>query len=173
MVNAEKHKQVKSFGGMMPIDDMERMQEIWIFMLHNVNENPQSVLDMLDNVYDELNQYYYGVTDKHYHILKIGTCQRILEIYEHAFVLKDAIQRFNEVLTVNQSVVKSILNTCNNIINAFKDIQSAQNKNISKTHHGMPGIKASKSCNNTNVSNDIFENVVRLETPISLKNDGG
>ena len=171
MVNAKKHQQVKSFGEMLPLEDKEKMQEIMISYLYDVNETPQFVLAELDVVYNELNQYYYGVSDKHYHILKTGTCQRILEVYEHVFVLYDIIQRYNELLTVDSAILKSISITCKNILNTFNDIQSVQNKNISKTHYGIDGIKASKTINNTNVSSDIFENVVRLKTPIFVGGD--
>lgn len=171
MVNAQKHKQIKSLGGMLPLEDKEKMQEIMIFYLYSVNENPQFVLAELNSDYGELNQYYYGVSGNNHYILKTGTCQRILEVYEHVFVLNDLIQRYNELLTIDSSILKSITITCKNIINTFKDIQSAQNKNIKKTHYGINGLKASKSLNNTDVPSEIFENVVRLETPIFVGGD--
>ena len=172
MVNAEKHKQTKAEFGMLPIEDKEQMHMLNGMIIYNANENPKSLIDDLNSLYDELNKYYDSVSATSSGVLKTGTCTRILEIYENVFVIKNTIQYNYHLLTIDAAVIKEILQECDNVLNCFKDIQARQNKNIDNAiFDGFDGVKASDSINNINVPKEMFENVVRLETPIFL--DGG
>jgi hypothetical protein len=172
MVNAEKHKATRNIGGMLPIENKEKMHELAVELIDFANEHSEQLLENLNGLYAELNKYYDSVSAKSGGVLKIGTCQRILEIFEDVFFTKTTIQYNYHMLSIDAAVIKEILQECDNVLNCFKDIQARQNKNIDNPiYDGFDGVKASESINNTNVPKEMFESIVRLETPISL--DGG
>ena len=172
MVNAEKHKTIRNIGGMLPIEDKAKMHELAAELIDFVNEHADELIDGLSEIYAELNKYYDSVSTKSGGVLKTGTCQRILEIFEDVFFTKTTIQYNYHMLTIDGSVIKAILQECDSVLNCFMDIQARQNKNIDKKlYGGMLSVRLTKTINNTNVPKEMFENVVRLETPISL--DGG
>lgn len=169
MVNAEKHKTTTAKFGMLPIENEEYMHRLHEKIINETNENPQSTIDALESLNSELNKYYDSVSGNNGGVLKTGTCQRILEIYENVFVIKYAIQYNYHMLTIDAGDIKTILQCCDTVLNCFMDIQARQNKNIDKKlFGGMLSVKLTKTINNTNVPEEDFENVVRLETPISL-----
>ena len=136
MVNANKHKKIQSKFGMLPFEDTGFMNKWCGMIIDDTNENPQKMIDTLKNLYDELDSYYETLSRSVGGVLKIGNCERIIEIYEHVLVLKDIIQNNYHVLRIESDMIKSILSECDRVLNLFKDIQSRQNKNIDKKGYG-------------------------------------
>lgn len=169
MVNANKHKQLKSKIGMLPTEDMEQMEMIVAKMIQDVNTNPQKNVDALDELHKELDSYYESIKDDSRCILKIGTCQRILEIYEHVSMFKETLYANYHALEIDSNDIKSNLNACDGVLNAFKDIQARQNKNIdNKTHGGFESVKQSEQIENVDYPKEQFENIIRLKESIKL-----
>lgn len=174
MVNRNKHTKVTDKFGMLPIDDQELMHKLSEKIINETNENPQMVMNTLDSLNDELNGYYDSFNGRNNGtVLKTGVCQRILEVYEHVFVIKNTIQYNYHMLRIDGEVIKAILFKCDRVLNEFMNIQAKQNKNIdNKIYGGFFSVRLTKSINNTNVPKEMLENVIRLKTPISLANGG-
>ena len=75
------------------------------------------------------------------------------------------------MLRIDGSIIKAILRTCDRILNEFMNIQELQNKNIDRNGYG--GILSIKLIDSDakNYTNEIYENNLRLKTPISLVGD--
>ena len=169
MVNAEKHKRIKAKYGMLPVDDMEFMNKFSKKIVDDTNENPKLTMDTLNTLNNELNNYYNNLSKSNPgSVMKIGTCQRILEVYEHTFVIKNTIQYNYHMLRIDDSIIKAILRECDHILNEFMNIQELQNKNIDKKGYG--GIYSVKLMDSDakDYSLEMFENIIRLKTPINL-----
>ena len=173
MVNAEKHKRIKAQFGMLPIEDSDFMHKFADRIINDTNNNPKATLDGLNSFNDELTDYYNALSKRNVgSFFKIGTCQRILEVYEHTFVIKNTIQYNYHMLKIDGSIIKAILRTCDRVLNEFMNIQALQNKNIDRKGYG--GLYSVALCDSdaSNYPKDVFENIIRLETPISLGADG-
>ena len=169
MVNAEKHEKITAKYGMLPVEDKELMQKLNVKILYTAINDSKFLIDELDGLYNELKSYYDLFNGTNAGVLKVGLCQRILEIYEWAFVIKNTIQYNYHVLPIKPDVVKSILNLCDNVLSMYDAIKTRQNKNIdNKTFGGFYGVSKSKSINNTDVPKELFENVIRLKEPIFI-----
>lgn len=174
MVNRNKHTKVTDKFGMLPIENQELMHKLNAKIIDETNENPQMVMETLDALNDELNGYYNLFNGRNNgSVLKTGVCQRILEVYEHVFVIKNTIQFNYHMLRIDGELIKAILFKCDRVLNEFMNIQAKQNKNIdNKIYGGFFSVKYSNRINNTNVPKEMLENVIRLATPISLANGG-
>lgn len=174
MVNANKHKKVDAKFGMLPIEDKELMHKFNEKIIYTANEDSKYLIKMLNDLHDELTGYYDLFAKRNNgSVLKTGVCQRILEVFEWSFVIKNTIQYNYHMLTIDGDVIKSILSECDGVLDEFKAIQARQNKNIdNKIYGGFFSVKYSNRINNTNVPKEMLENVIRLETPISLANGG-
>lgn len=173
MVNAEKHKKIQAKIGMIPIEDKELMHKFNEKIIYTANEDSKYLIDMLDELNNELAHYYDSFDKTNAGVLKINVCQRILEIYEWAFVIKNTIHYNYHMLTIDGDVIKSILSACDNVLNEFASIQSRQNKNIdNKTYDGFYGVLSSESIDaDADYPLENFESIIRLNTPISLSGD--
>ena len=173
MVNANKHRKVTCKFGMLPIEDDAFMQKFNESIINVANEDSKYLIDVLNGLHDELTQCYDSLAKRNNgSVLKTGSCQRILEIYEWVFVTKNTIQYNYHMLTIDGDVIKSILSACDSVLNEFKNVQAIQNKNIDrKIYGGYFSVKYSDRINNTNVPKEMFENVIRLQEPIKLGND--
>ena len=150
---------------MLPVDDMEFMNKFCKKIVDDTNENPETTIDGLNNLYNELDEYYSVISDSG-EILKISVCQRIFEIYEWVIVTKETIQYNYHRLTIDADVIKEILSDSDHVLNLFKDIQIRQNKNIEKSG-GSAYIKESELSNNySDYSKENYENIMRLKEPI-------
>ena len=177
MVNANKHKQIQAKIGMLPFEDVEFMNKWCAKVIHDTNENPQKTLDGLKMLYIELDSYYETLSRSVGGVLKIGNCERIIEIYEHVLVTKEIIQNNYHVLRIESDMIKSILSECDRILNEFKNIQERQNKNIDKKGYGgltsillvesMHDKKLMDLLVNDEIPKDL-ENVLRLKESINL-----
>ena len=174
MVNAEKHKQIRNIGGMLPIEDKAKMHELGIKLINTINENPKIILESLDGLHTELTHYYDSVSGTDGAVLKIGTCKRILEVYENAFFIKNTIHYNYHMLKIDGDVIKSLLSACDGVLNEFKNIQARQNKNIdNKTYGGFYSVASSESLDNdADYPLENFESIVRLQEPLTIGADG-
>lgn len=170
MVNAKKHKKLTAKFGMLPIEDKEFMHKFNEQIIDTANEDSTNLIGMLDSFYDELTQCYDSLAKRNNgSVLKAGTCQRILEVFEWSFVIKNTIHYNYHMLTIDGDVIKSILSGCDRVLNEFKNVQAIQNKNIDrKIYGGYFSVKYSDRINNTNVPKDMLENVLRLKEPIFI-----
>lgn len=171
MVNAEKHKRITNIGGMLPIEDKERMKELVREMIDYANNHSKTLLDYLNDFNSELNHYYNTLSGDNGGFLKIGACQRILELYENVLFIKYTIQYNYHVLTIDGSVIKTILQECDNVLNNFKDIQIRQNKNIdNKAYGGLLTVVLSETVfdDYDDYPMENFESIIRLDEPLSL-----
>ena len=91
MVNAEKHKKITAKFGMLPIDNKELMHNFNAKIIYTANEDSEHLIGMLNELHDELTRYYDWFGKTNTGVLKINVCQRILEVYEWAFVIKNTI----------------------------------------------------------------------------------
>lgn len=169
MVNVEKHKRIQAKFGMLPFEDKGFMNKYVERVINDTNENPQRTIDGLDELNNELNHYYDNLASSNVgSVIKIGNCQRILEIYEHTFVIKTTIQYNYHVLKIDGEIIKSILRKCDRILNEFRNIQALQNKNIDRKGYG--GIYSAKLLDSDakEYSLETFENIVRLKDSLNL-----
>lgn len=175
MVNAEKHKTITNIGGMLPTHDKEKMHELTGEMIIYVNMHSDTLMEYLKDFNMELNKYYDSLSGTSGGVLKIGTCKRILELYENVFFIKTTIEYNYHMLIIDGSVIKAILQECDNVLNCFKSIQERQNKNIdSKLYGGFYSVVSNENIDNDNdYPLENFENIVRLNTPISLSGADG
>lgn len=174
LVNAEKHKQIRNIGGMLPIEDKENMARIGEQLIYTINSNPKTILELLDVFHKELIHYYDSVSGTAGCVLKIGTCKRILEIYENTFFIKNTIHYNYHMLKIDGDCIKTLLSECDGVLNEFKNIQARQNKNIdNKTYGGFYSVASSETLDNDNdYPLENFESIVRLQEPIYLSADG-
>lgn len=170
MVNAEKHKMIQAKFGMLPIEDKELMHKLTEKVVYTANEDSAYLIGMLNELYDELTSYYDLFGKSNAGVLKINVCQRILEIFEWYFVIKNTIQYNYQMLRIDADSIKSILSACDSVLNEFKNIQARQNKNIdNKTYGGFYGVVASESLDNgADYPLEQFESIVRLKEPINI-----
>lgn len=168
MVNVNKHKQIKFKIGMLPFEDMEFMQKFVKKIIDDVNDNPQITIDGLNSLHVELTRYYDSISGSSGGVLKIGTCQRILEIFENVYVIKDIIQNNYPMLKIESNDIKALLDASDNVLNEFDNIQSRQNKNIdNKTYGGFYSVQELESNNQySDYPKEHFEKIIRLEKPI-------
>ena len=172
MVDAEKHKGIQAKYGMLPIEDKEFMHKYAEIIINDTNENPQRTLDGLNELNDELTTYYDALSKRNVgSFFKSGTCQRILEVFEHTFVIKNTIQYNYHMLKIDGELIKSILRTCDRVLNEFMNIQALQNKNIDRKCYGGLFSVALCDSNASKYSKEVFENIIRLKTPIRLVGD--
>lgn len=172
MVNAEKHKRLKAKFGMLPIEDKEFMHKLNETIINETNESPQTTIATLDSLNDELNKYYDALSKRNVgSYLKFGTCQRILEVYEHVFVIKNTIQFNYHMLRIDADDIKSILMKCDRIFNEFENIQALQNKNIDKKGYGELYSIMQIESDAKDYTKEQFESIIRLKEPITLGGD--
>ena len=174
MVNAEKHQKLQAKFGMIPIEDKEFMDKFVESIINTANEDSKYMIDVLNGLHDELTHYYDSFSGTNAGVLRIGACQRILEIYEWVFITKNTIHYNYNALRIDSDVIKSILNECDGVLNEFKNIQAIQNKNIdNKTYGGYYGVVASELVDNVDdYPLENFESIIRLQEPINLGADG-
>lgn len=170
MVNAEKHKKITAKFGMLPIEDKEQMHNFNAKIIYTANEDSEYLIGMLNELHDELTGYYDGLCKSNCGVLKINVCQRILEVYEWTFVIKNAIHYNYHMLTIDGDVIKSILSECDGVFNEFKAIQERQNKNIDNTTYGgFYGVASSETLDSgADYPLENFESIVRLQEPIFI-----
>ena len=170
MVNPNKHKQIKFKIGMLPFEDTEFMQKFVEKIISDVNDDPQITIDGLNALHDELTKYYNSISGTSGGVLKIGTCQRILEIYENVYVIKNIIQNNYPMLKIESKDIKALLNASDSVLNEFDDIQKRQNKNIdNKTHGGFYSVQELESNNQySDYPKENFEKIIRLEKSIQI-----
>ena len=171
MVNAEKHKQRKYQIGALPIEDKELMAMLVGKVINDTNENPQIMIDGLKSLYAELTNYYNVLASRNNgSFFKIQECQRILEVYEHTYFIKETIQHNYHALRIDAVYIKAILNECDLVLNEFKNIQARQNKNIdNKFYGGIFTVKLMGSIDGyDDYPKESFEDIIRLKEPISL-----
>ena len=172
MVNVEKHKRLKAKFGMLPIEDKKFMHKFNEIIINETNESPRTMIDTLDSLNDELNNYYDGLASSNVgSVFKIGTCQRILEVYEHTFVIKNTIQYNYHMLTIDGECIKSILRKCDRVLNEFRNIQALQNSNIDRKSYG--GLFSVALCDSDakDYTKEQFESIMRLKEPIFIGDD--
>ena len=175
MVNAEKHKTIRNIGGMLPIEDKAKMHELAKKLINTINKDSAIVLDALESFHGELTRYYDAFDKTTAGVLKIGTCKRILELYENTFFIKNTIHYNYHMLRIDADCIKTLLSECDGVLNEFKNVQARQNKNIdNKTFGGFYGVVASESLDNDNdYPLENFESIVRLQEPINLAGADG
>lgn len=170
MVNAEKHKTIRNIGGMLPIEDKAKMHELAKNLINTINDNPKVIVDALESFHLELTNYYNSFDETTAGVLKIGTCKRILELYENTFFIKNTIHYNYHMLRIDADCIKTLLSECDGVIDEFKNVQSRQNKNIdNKTYGGFYSVVASESIDNdADYPLENFESIIRLQEPINL-----
>lgn len=176
MVNAEKHKQRKYQIGALPMEDKKQMMMLVDKVINDTNDNPQIMIDGLKSLYAELTTYYNVLASRNNgSFFKIQECQRILEIYEHTFFIKDVIQNSYQFLKIDAVYIKAILSECDLVLNEFKNIQAKQNKNIdNKIYGGIFTVKQNGSIDGYNdYPKESFEDIIRLKEPIFHVDNGG
>lgn len=172
MVNAEKHKGLRAKFGMIPIEDKKFMHKYSEIIINETNESPQTMINTLDSLNDELNNYYDVLSKRNVgSVFKIGTCQRILEVYEHVFVIKNTIQYNYHMLRIDGSIIKAILRRCDRILNEFRNIQALQNKNIDRKGYGGLFSVALYDSDANDYTKEQFESIIRLKEPIFIGDD--
>ena len=169
MVNAEKHKGIQAKYGMIPVEDHEFMNKWCAKIIDDTNENPQITLDGLDNLTDELTNYYNNLSKSNVgSVIKIGGCQRILEVYEHVYVLKYCIQYNYHMLRIDGRTIKAILRKCDRVLNEYRNIQALQNKNIDRKGYGGLYSLMPFDLDAKDYSKEQYESIIRLKEPIFI-----
>lgn len=181
MVNFEKHKQNKSLFPPLPLEDNEIMNEIGKELINLIVREPDTVITSLKNQYTELDNYYNMLNNKNVgSFIKVGSCQRILEIYEHTYIKNDVckymlnyieteeIDAPKEYITGLIENIKEVKYYCERIRDIFFDVQRLQNKQIDRKGYG--GIKtiykATLRTGYRDYPKKEFENIVRLKEPL-------
>lgn len=178
MVNFEKHKQNKSLFPPLPLEDNEIMGEVGKELINLIVTEPDTVITSLKSQYDELDTYYNSLDTKNPgSFIKIGSCQRILEIYEHTYIKNDVCKYMlnyieteeidapkEDINRVNDNI-KEVKYYCERIRDCFFDVQRLQNKQIDRKGYG--GIKtirkATLRTGYKGYPKKEFENIVRLK----------
>lgn len=181
MVNFEKHNQNKILAGQLPIENNDLMNKLGKGIINLIITEPNTVIASLKSQYKELDGYYTGLSNKNTgSFIKIGSCQRILEIYEHTYFMYDVCKYMLDYsktedidapkeninrLTENINEVKYC---CERIRDLFFDIQRLQNKQIDKKGYG--GIKTIRKLTLRTGYKDYpkenFEGIIRLKEPL-------
>lgn len=181
MVNYQKHKQNKSLFPPLPLEDNEIMNDIGKELINLIVTEPDTVITSLKSQYDELDTYYNSLDTKNPgSFIKIGSCQRILEIYEHTYIKNDVcnymlnyieteeIDAPSEYITGLIENIKEVKYYCARIRDTFFSIQGLQNKQIDRRGYG--GIKTVRKATLRSGYRDYpkkeFENIVRLKEPL-------
>lgn len=169
MVNVEKHKRLKAKFGMLPIENKELMHKMNASIINEANESPNTVIDTLNNLNNELNYYYGKLASSNIgSCFKIGTCQRILEIYEWVFVIKNTIHYNYHMLKIDGEIIKSILRECDRVLNEYRNIQELQNKNIDRKGYGGLFSLMMLNSDANDYTKEQFESILRLKEPIHI-----
>ena len=181
MVNFGKHKQNKSLFPPLPFEDNEIMNEIGKELINLIVTKPDTVITSLKSQYTELDNYYTMLNNKNAgSFIKVGSCQRILEIYEHTYIKNEVcnymlnyieteeIDAPNEYITGLIDNITEVKYNCSKIRDIFFDIQKLQNKQIDKKGYG--GIKTIRKltlrAGYKDYPKENFENIVRLKEPL-------
>lgn len=171
MVNAEKHKRIKIQAkfGMLTVENRKFMHKYCEKIINDANDNPQLLIDTLNSLNDELNDYYDSLASANIgSLFPVRHCERILEVYEHVFVIKNSIQYNYHMLRIDSNIIKAILRTCDRVLNEFMNLQELQNKNLNKKGYG--GIYTVKLIDSDaeDYPMEIFENIIQLKEPIFI-----
>ena len=173
MVNVNKHKRLKAKFGMLPIENKEFMHKFNEIIINETNESPKTMIDTLNNLNNELNHYYDELTSSNIgSCFKIGTCQRILEIYEWVFVIKNTIHYNYHMLKIDGEIIKSILRKCDRVLNEYMNIKELQNKNIDRKGYGGLFSLMLLNSDANDYPKEQFESILRLNEPIHIGGDG-
>lgn len=172
MVNAEKHKGLRAKYGMLPIENKEFMHKFGEKIIYTANEDSKYLIEQLDGLNDELNNYYDALSKRNVgSVFKVGTCQRILEVYEWVFVIKNTIHYNYHMLKIDGSIIKAILFKCDRVLNEFRNIQALQNSNIDRKAYGGLFSIALCDSNASDYTKEQFESIIRLKEPIFIGDD--
>jgi len=185
MVNFEKHNQNKVLIGQLPIENTEIMNELGKETINLIVTEPDKVITNLKGQYDELNNYYDMLNNSNVgSFIKIGSCQRILEIYEHTYFINDVCTYMlkytetEELEAPTEDINRVIGNInevkfyCHRIRDIYFSIQSLQNKQIDKK--GKGGIKTAYNLTLRSgykgYPKKNFESIIRLQEPFNKEN---
>ena len=185
MVNFEKHNQNKVLIGQLPIENTEIMNELGKETINLIVTEPDTVITSLKGQYDELNNYYDMLDNSNVgSFIKIGSCQRILEIYEHTYFINDVCTYMlkytetEELEAPTEDINRVIGNInevkfyCHRIRDIYFSIQSLQNKQIDKK--GKGGIKTAYNLTLRSgykgYPKKNFESIIRLQEPFNKEN---
>lgn len=182
MVNFEKHKQNKTLIGQLPIENTNLMNELGKETINLIVTEPDTVITSLKGQYNELDRYYNALSNKNTgSYIKVGSCQRILEIYEHTYFINDVCKYMlsycetEEIEAPKEDInrlignIKEVKYYCERIRDLFFDIQRLQNKQIDKKGYG--GIKTIRKLTLRSGYKDYpkesFESIIRLKEPFN------